>query len=527
MPEKSNNINPKKTADYSQQNSQGVLETPGPFVGVVKWNIDPTRAGRLQVYIPDLGTPDPDDRSGWYTVTYASPFRGKTQGYVQNLSDYYQKGDYNDATEEEENSFQSYGFWFVPPDIGVKVLCVFVNGDPAQGYWFACINDPFDSYMTPGMGSAPSSAYIWKPDSLNTHKMLQQWVELPTGEIPSRLPVAEPTRSAQENGGTADGSNPKVDNLDKVQKYPLVYQTYKLGQQGLCFDFTRGTTSTTSTRETPSNCYGISTPGRFWMMKDEDKSKEFISGGDPADILKNFRIGGHQLILDDGTMEGLDQMIKIRSSKGNMILLDDTNEQIYIINARGTAWVEMSPEGKIDIYTDQDFSLRSKGNVNIHTEKDFNVHARGDINIKTEKTTNWESVNNYTVKTNAAAKLFSKGIMEIGTSSSLNMFSQSAMSVRSNSTLTVKGSMVYINTQPGNTVTEPKDIKENKHPETKQVGGRKTWWVEGDFKSITPRAPDHEPWKNHEKYTVKAVTPSPDAGDNEVGDRPNASGGAE
>lgn len=523
MAERSNNINPRKSADYGQANRQGMLETPGPFVGIVKWNIDPTRAGRLQVYIPDLGNPDPEDRSGWYTVTYASPFRGKTQGKVNSLSEYYQQGTYEDATAEEENSFQSYGFWFVPPDIGIRVLCFFVNGDPAQGYWFACINDPFDSYMTPGMGSAPASAYIWKPGSMPTHEMLQQWVELPSGEIPSRLPVAEPTREAQQSGGAAGGV--KIDNIDDVKKYPLVFQTYKLGQQGLCFDFTRGTTSTTSTRESPSNCYGISTPGRYWMMKDEPKSQEYLSGGDEKLILKNFRIGGHQLILDDGTMEGLDQMIKIRSSKGNMILLDDTNEQIYIINSRGTAWVEMSPEGKIDIYSDQDFSLRTKGNINFHTEQDFNLHARGNINVKTEKTTNWESVGNYTVKTDAAAKLFSKSTMEIGTSSTLNVYSQAAMSVRSESNLIIKGSMVYINTQPGNTVSEPPDIVEQKHPETKQVGGRKTWWVEGEFKSIVPRAPDHEPWKNHEKYTVKAVTPSPASSDKSVGPRPSDQGG--
>ena len=98
MADKSNRYNPKKTNDYTQQNSQGMLETPGPFVGIVKWNIDPTRAGRLQVFIPDLGHPDPDDRSGWYTVSYASPFRGKTQGNVNSLSEYYQQGTYEQAT---------------------------------------------------------------------------------------------------------------------------------------------------------------------------------------------------------------------------------------------------------------------------------------------------------------------------------------------------------------------------------------------------------------------------------------------
>ena len=74
-------------------------------------------------------------------------------------------------------------------------------------------------------------------------------------------------------------------------------------------------------------------------------------------------------------------------------------------------------------------------------------------------------------------------------------------------------------------MAEPPDIVEQKHPESKQVGGRKTWWVEGEFKSIVPRAPDHEPWKNHEKYTIKAETPSSSASNKTVGTRPNQTGG--
>lgn len=516
MPEKSSNIRRHKNPDFVQQNKHGLLETPGPYVGIIKWNSDPTRSGRVKVFIPDLGGADPDNSSLWYTVSYASPFRGKTQGFVKNLKQYIQEGDYPSAAEEEENSFQSYGFWMIPPDIGVRVLCFFVNSDPAQGYWFACLNDSFDSFMTPGMGSAPSTSYIWEPAKFKTHKKLQQFVELPSGEIPSRLPVSEPTRQAQVDG------NKILDNIDDVRKYPHVFQTLRLGIQGLCYDFTRGTTSATSTRESPSQVFGFSTPGRFWNMTTEEKSKQFLNGGDPKEIsTKNFRCGGHQLILDDGTTEGLDQGIKIRTSKGNMILLDDTNEQIYIINAQGTAWIEMSPSGRIDIYTEKDFNLRSKGDINFHTEKDFNLHVRGKIQTKCETTTSFESVGDYTVKTNAQAKLYSRGQMNIGTNSTMNLSSSAQMNLKSSSDLVIKGSMVYINTKDAPLVSEPKDLVENKHPQTKQVGGRKTWWVEGEFKSIVKLAPDHEPWKNHEKFTVKATTPTPLPESNPVGPRPN------
>ena len=45
---------------------------PYPYIGIVKNNLDPTRSGRLQVYIPDFGG-DPDIAQNWRTVSYASP----------------------------------------------------------------------------------------------------------------------------------------------------------------------------------------------------------------------------------------------------------------------------------------------------------------------------------------------------------------------------------------------------------------------------------------------------------------------
>ena len=42
----------------------------GPFIGRVTNNIDPTRQGRLQVYIEQFAGPNPDDPSLWRTVSY-------------------------------------------------------------------------------------------------------------------------------------------------------------------------------------------------------------------------------------------------------------------------------------------------------------------------------------------------------------------------------------------------------------------------------------------------------------------------
>ena len=56
----------------------GVPSESGPFLGVVKSNVDPTRSGRLQVYIEAFADAAEDDDSKWTTVSYMPPFYGAT-----------------------------------------------------------------------------------------------------------------------------------------------------------------------------------------------------------------------------------------------------------------------------------------------------------------------------------------------------------------------------------------------------------------------------------------------------------------
>jgi hypothetical protein len=51
-----------------REDTPGVRIDSGPFIGIIRNNNDPTRAGRLQVWIPDLGGKS-DDPSSWRTVS--------------------------------------------------------------------------------------------------------------------------------------------------------------------------------------------------------------------------------------------------------------------------------------------------------------------------------------------------------------------------------------------------------------------------------------------------------------------------
>ena len=66
--------------------------------------------------------------------------------------------------------------------------------------------------------------------------------------------------------------------------------------------------------------------------------------------------------------------IRLRSTCGKQILLDDTNERIYISTASGSVWIELDEAGNLDIHADR--------RVSIHSTKDINLTSDGNVNIK-------------------------------------------------------------------------------------------------------------------------------------------------
>jgi len=522
-----------KPAPYMRTDNNGMFQNSGPYIGIIKNNIDPTCAGRLQVYLPKYGGPDENDPSNWVTVNYASPFRGQTRQRID--LDWYIDSNVDFSTTDgaiQENSFQSYGFWFVPPDLNGRVLCFFAHGDPSQGYWTSCIQDSMDAHMVPGIGAVNaatssnpgSGGYIWKPESIAgtnaipTHTMLQNYIQIKdssgNAEIPSRLPVSEPVIINQTN------SNPSTPS--QVLMVPQVYQTRQLGIQGLAFDFIRGSTSASSVRENPSQVFGISTPGRLTSFANVLLSQNIISNlnsfvnsgqnqnSPQGQALVNalgcsYRTGGHQFVMDDGSVTGQDQGIRIRTTGGNEILMDDTNGQIYIINGPGTAWVELSPSGRIDIFSENDFSIRSQGNINLHGDKNISINAGKNLLLHSDGDTQFDSSGKFISRSTGGVTIFDSSKMNLGTTGPLNISSAKA-ELNTGSEFHVQSADIQA---PGTAaiVKDPRIIMQNKQIAVSKQTGSNVWWQNGTFKSITNIAPSHEPWPNHEINGIKSVIP--------------------
>ena len=135
-------INRGQAKDLSFDRGKTVVN-PGPYIGIIKDSTDVTLSGRLRVYIPEMASHLENDPSTWNTISYCSPFYGITP---------------NNGGKSGAGTFdggrQSYGFWATPPDVGTRVMVIFVYGDPNQGFYFGCIPEPAYTHMIPAIGAS-------------------------------------------------------------------------------------------------------------------------------------------------------------------------------------------------------------------------------------------------------------------------------------------------------------------------------------------------------------------------------------
>ena len=439
----------------------------GPFIGEVVNNVDPTRSGRLQVYIEQFAGEDKTDESLWRTVSYIPPFYGVTP---------------HAGTSEGAGTFtgnqQSYGMWFTPPDLGTQVICFFVAGDPNQGYYTGCVPDIGINHMVPAIGASrrfnlengPQDSYFAGAS------------QLPVTEINSEnIEISE---------------NPRFfDQVKPVHSYVAGIMM----QQGLIKDTTRGPITSNSQRESPSACFGISTPGQAIYqggLSERDIKGQLERGQiKPQDVEVIARRGGHSIVMDDGDLEGKDNLVRIRTAKGHQITMSDDGDCFYIIHANGQTWLEFGKQGTVDVFSTNSVNIRTQGTINMHADKDINMYAGGAVNVKS-KTMKLEGEASVDIIGTGKLTLYSKSMVGIKSDGSLALKSTTG-SWDGGGSLNLKAGCINLNSGTAAPVTTPTNLKDLSLADTKFVTGT-GWTVEfGKLKTIVTRAPTHEPYPYH------------------------------
>jgi hypothetical protein len=363
----------------------------GPYLARIISHLDPKYMGTLQVELLRNVGNIPDRSSNIFQVRYLSPFYGVTG------MEYLGAGDsYNDTQK-------SYGMWMIPPDPGTTVLVIFAEGDPKQGFWIGCVQDEYMNFMVPGLAATELTTSGGK-----------------------KQPVAEYNKKTS-----------KLESADTtLYKKPVHPLSKILETQGLLEDEVRGITTSSARRETPSAVFGISTPGPIDKTNGAPKGPV---GKLETRITSAFvsRLGGSTFVMDDGDDKFLrkkpagedkpeytavedgekggdpsiphNELIRIRTRTGHQILLHNSEDLIYIGNAKGTTWVELTSNGKIDIYAKDSVSVHSEQDINFTADRDINLTAKNNINLNAGANFFATALTNYEIKAGADGKLTTGG----------------------------------------------------------------------------------------------------------------------
>jgi hypothetical protein len=454
--------NDQQNQDFISDDSQSPVK-PGMYLATVTNVLDNNFMGMLQVKLIHAGSGNSNYSGQHLPVKYMSPFFGSTnRKFVKDVDDY-------------DNTQKSYGMWMVPPDIGTTVVVIFMQGSPKFGYWIGCVPDDSMNFMVPGIAA---TKYAVDP-------------------VEERVPVAEYNNKINK-------TNNSVADATKVLK-PQHPFTDILVEQGLIKDDIRGITTSSARREAPSMVFGISTPGPI----DSAGPKGQVGPDDDFATVPVSRLGGSTFVMDDGDDKFLreepagegppkyasieagettglpdiphNELIRLRTRTGHQILLHNSEDLIYIGNAKGTTWIELTSNGKIDIFAEDSISIHTKTDINFRADRDVNIEAGRNFNLKA----------------------LQKNHQEAGTDTEI--FSTENSKITSLVSSHINSTVNHIETAGKifmNSGDNKADIVEiltvNKVPD--ELG-------ELTVESFMLRVPMHEPWAHHENLKPMDFTP--------------------
>jgi len=362
----------RRSSDNENNVANGRNVPAGVYEAIVVSHLDSTYMGGLLVDVlhPTSSGSLPERIGTSVEARYLMPFYGTTHREATSPNDGYS------ATQK------TYGMWMVPPDVGTKVLVIFLEGG-SRCYWIGCVQDEYMNFMIPDGRPSTDLTTDITPNNLKGKK----------------LPVGEYNKKVERATGNDPTRFKKPYNKDFTQVLEV---------QGLLDDENRGTTTSSARREVPSAVFGVNTPGPYDKRAGSPRSPQG-QAQNKANVYAN-RLGGHSFVMDDGDDKFIrkttadagppeyvnkelgeaggdptlphNELMRFRTRTGHQILMHNTEDFIYIANSRGTAWVELSSDGKIDVYANDSISVHSDQDINLTADRDINIEGGRNVNIR-------------------------------------------------------------------------------------------------------------------------------------------------
>lgn len=449
----------------------------GVTLGTVVDTNDPQQMGRVRAFCPLLN----DSQDALITdipwAAYATPFGGTVQAGT--------RGDENDQVTGPV----AYGMWGIPK-IGSQVLIMCLDGNPQTRVWIGCLHTNMATH------TMPHGRFSYKTDNNLPDE------EAPVGPIST---FENPIEPLHRNLRQAFGEAPEGENNYEFQSRGADFQVsgVTLGQQNHTLSLVEDDQDIPTDGSLPESRQGYQTsriaPDLYTEVTPRNLDNMVTTLVSP---------GFHALSMDD---RAENCRVRIRTVGGHQIILDDTNERMYISTATGENWIEIDERGNIDIFTTGKISAHAEHDINFTTDRSFRVYAKAGIHLKSDTEVRITSEEDMSLKTSgsfrarsldnmyfesqskdihlkAAVDLFQTSQREMHfLSNELVIESKSSGSIRSRDDFTIQSS--------GNTNIVGATVNLNSGGEAESAAEA----TEADSRDrhdafLTNRIPQHEPW---------------------------------
>lgn len=398
---------------------QGMILT----VGTVVDTNDPQQMGRVRAVCPFFGDTFDMLITDVPWALCVTPFAGANQVGT--------RGPGLDSTD----GYMAYGLWAIPK-IGAQVIIGFLDGNVQQRIWLGCLHDQ----LTPH--TMPHGRFMFDdhPTLEEDNDFFQDGEVRPFGPYSTEEKFIKPTKDNLKTAFTSD------DSTRDGKKYEwrtrgADYSVSAVDLEDLVATWSQHADDKDYVYEEWMNRQGY----QLSRIR-PDLQSPLTQHNFDNQVTALVSPGFHALSMDD-RQENC--RIRLRTTSGHQVILDDTNERIYIQTAGGENWIEMDQKGNIDVFTSNKVNIHAAKDINFtadetirmyagkgihmysgdevrlqaakdvhfkfaqnwhtHVSQDVYIQTDQDLNVKSGQASYWQSVDNIEVKSGADLNLTSGG----------------------------------------------------------------------------------------------------------------------
>jgi len=430
-------IRNKLDKQYDIEKKQMERVFNGITSGIIIDTNDPQEMGRIKVFCPSYGDSAENKIEDLPWCLYGSPLAGIT-GYGTRGSE-----------DDKVIGPTSYGIWGIPK-VGSTALVVCLDGDPNFRIWVGCLYRQYTPHTLPHGRNFYNDEFFERLGKENPIK--------PEGPLSSSEEPIQPlykNYDAHFQREAVDG-RPKAEHIKDKENHNFEWRTRGADTSVAAIDSLRAIEEVSVSTEAEDQEFKT-------KYKKGPNDKDYIANNgydlsrqnpefEGLSTIKNFDSmdyswtspGFHSISMND---KPENCKMRLRTTSGHQILMDDTNQRIYISTAKGNNWIEMDEEGNMEFYTEGNFSVHARkdinmtagGNIKMYTgnsinlkaENEVRTHAWKDIHVKTDQNYRQYSLQDTFIESNQKIDILALDDIKVHTDATLHLQSDSTMFLES------------------------------------------------------------------------------------------------